>query len=69
MTSSGTLLVIGGTGNTGSGLVPALRGVGATVRALVRDASKAPALRELGVEVCMGDLDRPDTLDPAMEGV
>ena len=69
MTGSSKILVIGATGNTGSGLTPALRGVVAQVRALVRDASKAPALREMGVDVFMGDLNRPATIGPAMEDV
>ena len=43
--------------------------MGADVRALVRDESKAQALKDAGVEVVVGDLDRPDTLDAAFRGV
>lgn len=64
-----TTLVTGATGTVGSGLVEALRARGARVRALVRDAGKAAALRAGGIEVALGDLDRPETLAPALEGV
>ena len=64
-----TILVTGATGNIGSGLVPSLIARGARVRALVRKPSAAPALRKAGVEVVIGDLDKPETLDPAFSGV
>ena len=66
---AGTILVTGATGNIGSGLVPSLIAKGASVRALVRDGSKAQGLRDAGVEVVIGDLDRPETLDAAFRGV
>lgn len=69
MANTGKVLVTGATGNTGSGLVPALRGAGVDVRALVRDESKAQPLKDMGVEVVVGDLDRPETIGPAVEGV
>ena len=69
MANEGKVLVIGATGNIGSGLIPALREAGVEVRALVRDASKAQAFREQGVEVVMGDLNQPETLDAAISGV
>ncbi|MCH7474256.1 MAG: SDR family oxidoreductase, partial [Gemmatimonadetes bacterium] len=59
----------GATGNTGSGLVPALRDAGVDVRAFVRDESKAQPLKDMGVEIVVGDLDQPETIDPAVEGV
>jgi uncharacterized protein YbjT (DUF2867 family) len=61
--------VTGATGNTGSGLVPALRSAGVDVRAFVRDESKAQPLKDMGVEIVAGDLDQPETIDPAVEGV
>ncbi|MDX1615428.1 MAG: SDR family oxidoreductase [Candidatus Promineifilaceae bacterium] len=64
-----TILVTGATGNTGSGLVPALLDAEVNVRAFIRDEEKAPSLEEMGVEVVMGDLDEPDTIPPAVEGV
>lgn len=69
MASTGKVLVTGATGNTGSGLVPALRSAGVDVRAFVRDESKAQPLKDLGAEVVVGDLDKPETIAPAVEGV
>jgi uncharacterized protein YbjT (DUF2867 family) len=66
---AGKILVTGATGNTGSGLVPALLAGGADVRAFVRDEAKARPLQEAGAEVVIGDLDRPETIRPALEGV
>ena len=66
---AGKILVIGATGNVGSGLIPELIAKGADVRALVRDESKAQGLRDQGVEVVIGDLDKPETLDAAFSGV
>ena len=65
----GKILVTGATGNVGSILIPNLIARGATVRALVRDESKAQGLRDQGVEVVIGDLDKPETLDAAFSGV
>ena len=69
MSESKKILVIGATGNVGSLLIPKLIGIGADVRALVRDESKAQGLRDAGVEVVIGDLEKPDTLDAAFRGV
>src|SRR3954469_1734816 len=69
------ILVTGATGHVGAGpaRVGAERGrprpaAGEPVRALVRDASRAAALPD-GVEAVAGDLDRPETLEPAIAGV
>jgi len=69
MASTAKVLVTGATGNTGSGVVSALASAGVPVRALVRDESKAQPLRDQGVEVVIGDLDKPETLDAAFRGV
>jgi uncharacterized protein YbjT (DUF2867 family) len=69
MANVGKVLVTGATGNTGSGLVPALRSAGVDVRAFVRNESKARPLKEAGAEIVVGDLDRPETIEPAVEGV
>jgi uncharacterized protein YbjT (DUF2867 family) len=69
MAISGKVLVTGATGNTGSALVPALRSAGLDVRVFVRNEAKAQPLKDLGVEVVVGDLDRPETIGPAVEGV
>ena len=69
MTNPGKVLVTGATGNTGSRLVPALKNSGVDVRAFVRDEEKARPLKEMGVEIVSGNLDRPETIAPAVEGV
>ena len=69
MANTGKVLVTGATGNTGSGLVPKLREAGVEVRAFVRDEAEAQALKDIGVEVVLGDLDRPETIGPAVEGI
>jgi uncharacterized protein YbjT (DUF2867 family) len=69
MADTGKVLVTGATGNTGSGLVQALRKAGVNVRAFVRNEAKAQSLKDLGAEIVVGDLDRPETIAPAVEGV
>ena len=64
-----TVLVTGATGNTGSGLIPALLKSGIKVRAFVRDEAKARALKDAGAEIVIGDLDKPETIAPAVKGV
>uniref|UniRef100_UPI0007C71089 NAD(P)H-binding protein n=1 Tax=Streptomyces prasinus TaxID=67345 RepID=UPI0007C71089 len=62
------ILVTGATGNIGSALVRQLRGAGSSpVRALTRDASRASFPD--GVEAVEGDLTRPVSLKPALDGV
>jgi uncharacterized protein YbjT (DUF2867 family) len=62
-----TILVTGARGNVGSEVVAALAGRGQAVRALVRDPARAQLPG--GVEAVAGDLDRPDTVEPALAGV
>ena len=69
MATTGKVLVTGATGNTGPGLVSALCAAGVDVRVLVRDEAKARPLQAMGAEVVVGDLDRPETLEPAIAGV
>ncbi|MDT0393137.1 MULTISPECIES: NAD(P)H-binding protein [Streptomyces] len=62
------ILVTGATGNIGSALVRQLNGFGASrVRGLTRDAARASFAD--GVEVVEGDLARPASLKPALDGV
>src|SRR6266496_3252688 len=61
------ILVTGATGNVGGELVRQLRAVQQPVRALVRIADRAGALR--GVETAMGDLNEPASLVTALKGV
>jgi uncharacterized protein YbjT (DUF2867 family) len=63
------VLVTGATGNTGSLLVPALLRAGVDVRILVRDEAKAKPLKDLGAEVVLGDLDKLETILPAVKNV
>ena len=67
-----TVLVTGATGTVSTALLGALKGKpGLRLRALVRDpaGAKAQALQKDGVEVVAGDLEEPDTLSEAFEGV
>jgi len=67
--------VTGATGLTGAEIVRRLSARGVTVRALVRNATtsnaaKAAELSQLpGVEIAEGDLARPETLPPVLQGV
>ncbi|RYZ10290.1 MAG: SDR family oxidoreductase [Myxococcales bacterium] len=64
------ILITGATGSVSSALIRSLKGAsGVRLRALVRDASKAPALRAQGLEVTPGDLDEPESLSQAFAGV
>lgn len=62
------ILVTGATGTVGSELVRLLVEAGQRPRVLSRDAGKARRLGS-GVDVAVGDLDRPETIRPALEGV
>ena len=62
------ILVTGATGKVGGQALRRLVDKGSDVRALVRDPAKIAALG-LGVEAVQGDLDKPETLPPAMAGV
>ena len=64
------ILVTGATGYIGARLIPRLLDVGYRVRVLVRDPERLSGRPWADqVEVCTGDVFRPDTLPPAMEGV
>lgn len=62
------ILVTGATGNVGSELVRTLVAAGEPVRALIRDESRRSAL-PAGAEAAVGDLNRPETLDAAIDDV
>ncbi len=63
------ILVTGATGNVASVLIPALLADGQQVRALIHDESKAGPLKDIGVEVITGDMEKPESLDAAVAGV
>lgn len=69
MTSNRTLLVTGATGTVSGALLDALAGSAPRIRALVRDESKAAALRRRGVQPYLGDLGDPRSLTPAFSEV
>jgi len=62
-------LVTGGTGFIGSHLVESLIRRGTSVRCLVRSPERAQLVRQLGAEIVVGDLDRPESLAAAVAGV
>lgn len=64
-----TVLVTGATGFVGANLVRELVVAGARVRVLVRPTSDQRALRDVPVEVAVGDLLEPASLPPALAGV
>jgi uncharacterized protein YbjT (DUF2867 family) len=64
-----TILLTGATGAVSTTLLQALEGADVSLRALVRDPSKAQALTARGVAVVQGDLDDPESLPRAFEGV
>lgn len=65
-----TVLITGATGSVSGALLQALQTPpGLRLRAMVRDQNKAGALRARGVEVVSGDLDEPESLPRAFDGV
>jgi uncharacterized protein YbjT (DUF2867 family) len=62
------VLVTGATGNAGGAVVRALARAGQPVRALVRPGSER-ATWPAGVEQVAGDLNRPESLRGALDGV
>ncbi|HEY1250740.1 MAG TPA: SDR family oxidoreductase [Thermoanaerobaculia bacterium] len=63
------ILVTGATGKVGQEVVRQLAAANVPVRALVRDPLRASHIRLPGVEIGLGDLAKPETLDAAMDGV
>ena len=63
------VLVTGATGNVGSRVVKELAGRGVPVRAFVRDPDRAAAALGPVVELAVGDLADPASIQAALEGV
>ena len=63
------VLVVGATGRTGHQIVERLLDARIPVHALVRDAARGRTALPAVTELFVGDLRRPETIAPAMEGV
>ncbi|WP_329580386.1 NmrA family NAD(P)-binding protein [Streptomyces sp. NBC_01361] len=64
------LVLIAGAGGVGRNVLEKLRARDVPVRVMVRrDDNRAAQMRALGAEVVLGDLTRPETVAPALEGV
>ncbi len=63
------ILVIGTTGNNGGDIVRALDAIGARPRLLVRDLARAQERFPGDRNWVQGDITRPETLGPAMQGI
>jgi uncharacterized protein YbjT (DUF2867 family) len=63
------MILITTAGKVGGEAARVLAERGVPVRVLVRDAGRAAALAQAGVDIAVGDLARPDTIDAAMKGV
>ncbi len=64
------VLMVGVLGKYAGLVLPELKKRGALVRGLIRSEDKAEAARQKGAdEVAVGDLDKPDTLPAALDGV
>ncbi len=63
------ILLTGVTGKTGGATANELIKKGVPLRALVRDAGKATALKEAGVELVVGDAGDRDVVARALEGI
>ena len=61
-------LVIGGTRGTGFLIAQLLHGRGQRIRVLARDCKRALTLFDSTVPVMEGDITKPETLEPAIEG-
>lgn len=66
---SPTVLVTGGTGFLGTKIVEILMTKGFNVRAFVRKTSEVDMLKNLGVELCIGDIADPTSLRLAFDGM
>ncbi len=64
-----TCLITGATSTISSEVIRHLNESGVHVRAMIRNPEKAEPLVRLGVDVVIGDLDKPETLPGAFKGI
>ncbi len=70
MSTQPTILVLGATGKVGGEIVRQLKAAGdSQVLAAVRSPEKAALFKDQGIETVILDLDSPETLLPALQGV
>jgi uncharacterized protein YbjT (DUF2867 family) len=69
MTNLERILVVGGTSGTGLLIAKRLFREAYSVRVLARDPDRAAHSLENGIEIVRGDLTRPETLFPTVDGV
>lgn len=63
-----TIFVTGGTGNNGKAVLEQLANTDFSVRAILRDPTKAK-IKAANIEYVQGDLDEPASLEPLLKGV
>jgi uncharacterized protein YbjT (DUF2867 family) len=63
------MILVTTAGKVGGEAARLLAARGEPVRVLVRDPAKASALERAGIAVALGDLDVPETIDKALQGV
>lgn len=66
---TGKTLVVGATGNVGSGVMAALVSRGAPVRGLAHGEAGLAAIRQAGAQAVSGDLMEPASLQAAFDGI